>query len=312
MLGNVSQVVIATNEYATASTKLSEVAGVDTLNGKSLTLNFTNKNGVSNTATLNFSNAGSNVAIDLNGDGDTSDLNETFSILDGNGNPTSADDVTYQQLTDIMSMVTSGTLPTDGVPAASTNAEEYNYAIQTARNSVEVELDYKGRISILDRTASESKIEFSMFDNDAGNYNGTANTALSFMANDSVTIDNPTIDVFAQLDEMIAAVRSGTFRMDSTASDPRNMGIQNALSQIDHIADHITKEHTKIGAYSNALNDAKTTADTLKVNVQTVQTDIVGVDVTEAYLTYTQISASYQAMMSTIVKVNSMSLLDYM
>lgn len=312
LLGNVSQVVIATNEYATASTKLSEVAGVDTLNGKSLTLNFTNKNGVSNTATLNFSNAGSNVAIDLNGDGDTSDLNETFSILDGNGNPTSADDVTYQQLTDIMSMVTSGTLPTDGVPAASTNAEEYNYAIQTARNSVEVELDYKGRISILDRTASESKIEFSMFDNDAGNYNGTANTALSFMANDSVTIDNPTIDVFAQLDEMIAAVRSGTFRMDSTASDPRNMGIQNALSQIDHIADHITKEHTKIGAYSNALNDAKTTADTLKVNVQTVQTDIVGVDVTEAYLTYTQISASYQAMMSTIVKVNSMSLLDYM
>ncbi len=312
LLGNVSQVVIGTNEYATTSTKLSEVAGVNTLDGKSLTFNYTNKNGVNNTATLNFSNAGSNVTIDLNGDGDTTDLNETFSVLDGDGNPTSADDVTYQQLTDVISMLTAGILPTDGVPVASTDAEEYNYAIQTAQSSVEVGLDYRGRISILDRTASESKIEFSMFDNDAGNYNGTANTALSFMSNNSVTIDNPSIDLFGQLNEMIAAVRSGTFRMDSTASDPRNMGIQNALKQIDHIADHVTKEHTKIGAYSNALKDAKTTTDTLKVNVQTVQTDIVGVDPTEAYLTFTQISASYQAMMSTIVKVNSMSLLDYM
>lgn len=310
--GNVSQVVVGTNEYATATTKLSEVAGVDTLNGKSLTLDFKDKNGNSNTATINFANAGSSVSIDLNNDGDTTDTNETFSILNGSGNVTSADDVTYQQLTDIISMLTSGTLPTDGVPAASTDAEEYNYAIKTAQNSVEVELDYKGRISILDRTASESKIEFSMYDSDSGDYSGTTSTALSFMANDSVTIENPTIDIFGQLEEMIAAVRSGNFRMDSDADDPRNIGIQNALSQIDHISDHVTKEHTKIGAYSNALKDAKETTDTLKVNVQTVQTDIVGVDPTEAYLEFTQINTSYQAMLSTITKVASMSLLDYM
>jgi len=309
---NVSQVVKSTNKYATNSTKLSEVAGVDTLNGKSLTLNFTDKNGNSNTATVNLSNAGSSVSIDLNGDGDTTDANETFSILDGNGNATSADNVTYKQLDDVVSMLTSGTLPTTGVPAASTPAEEYNYAVRTATNSVEVSLDKQGHMNILDRTSSASNIEFSMYDNDASNYSGTASAALSFNANDSVAISNPSIDLFGQLDEMISAVRSGTFRMDSESSDPRNMGIQNALSTLDHIADHVEKAHTQIGAYSNALTSAKDRVDTLKVNVQTVQTNIVGVDVAEAYLEQTQILTSYNAMLSSISKINSLSLLNYM
>jgi len=312
LTGNVSQVVKSTNEYATSTTKLSEVAGVDTLDGKSLTLAYTDKNGNSNTATLNLSAAGSTVSVDLNNDGDTSDTNETFTLFDGNGNATAADNVTYQQLTDVVGMLTSGSLPTDGVPAASTDFEEYNYAVKTAASSVEVGLNDQGQISILDRTASASKIEFSMYDTTAGDYSGTTGTALSFMANNSVTTDSPTIDMFDQLDEMITAVRSGTFRMDSESDDPRNIGMQNALSVIDHIADHIEKAHTKIGAISNALTDAKDTSDTLSTSITTIQTDIVGVDLAEAYLQQTSISTSYSAMLSTISKVMSMSLADYM
>ncbi|AOO65331.1 flagellar hook-associated protein FlgL [Sulfurospirillum halorespirans DSM 13726] len=312
LTGNVSQVVIATNEYATATTKLSEVSGVDTLDGKSLTLDYTDKNGNSNTATINLSDAGSTVSVDLNGDGDTTDTDEIFTIYDGSGNVTAADDVTYQQLTDVISMLTSGSLPTDGVPAASTDYEEYNYALKTAASSVEVELDDEGKITILDKTSSESKIELSMYDSDTGDYSGTTSTALSFMANDAVTTESPSIDLFSQLEEMIEAVRSGTFRMDSESDDPRNMGIQNALAVIDHIADHVEKEHTKIGALSNALTSANETAETLTTSITTIQTDIVGVDLTEAYLEYTSISTSYQTMLSTISKVMSMSLADYM
>ena len=296
LTSNVSQVIKSSNTYATASTKLSEVAGVSTLNGKSLTLDFTDIDGNSKTATINLSNAGSTFTVGT----------QTFSIYNGNGSTTSADDVTYKQVTDIMSMITSNTLP------SSTTAADYNTAINSAKSSVEVSLNYKGQLNIVDKTASQSQIEFSMYDSDAGDYSGTTSTALSFMANDSVTIENPTIDMFAQLNEMIDAVRSGNFRMDSTSDDPRNMGIQNALSTLDHLADHVAKEHTKIGAYSNALSDAKEMTDTLKVNVETVQTEIVGVDITEAYLQYSQISTSFQAMLSAISKVNSMSLLDYM
>lgn len=310
LTSNVLQVVKQSSEYATSATKLSEVAGSSTLNGKALNIDYKTINGTSRSATINLSNAGSTVDVDTDNDGT---IDTSFTILDANGDPTGADDVSYQQLTDIVSMLTSGTIPTNGVPTAtSTDLEEYQYAVKTATNSVEVGLDKQGRFSIKDRTASESKIEFGMSDSNTGDYSGTTSAALSFMANDSVTIETPSVNMFEQLDAMIEAVRSGNFRMDSTSSDPRNIGIQNALSQLDHIADHVEKAHTKIGALSNALTESKTRAETLKVNVVTVQQDIVGIDLAEAYLELTQVSNSYEAMLSAIAKVNSMSLLDYM
>ncbi len=54
--------------------------------------------------------------------------------------------------------------------------------------------------------------------------------------------------------------------MGTSGDDPRNIGMQNALSQLDHVLDHVTKEHTKIGAYSNALGDASDRAEYLKPN----------------------------------------------
>ncbi len=310
LTSNVSQVVKETNEYATQATKLSAVAGTDTLDGKALNIDYKTLNGLSHSATINLSDAGSSVDVDTDNDGV---VDATFSILDGSGNVTKADDVSYQQLSDIVSMLTSGTIPTNGVPTAtSTDLEEYQYAIKTAHNSVEVGLDQQGRLSLMDKTASESKIEFSLSDSDAHTFDGTSSTALSFMANDSVTIESPSVNMFEQLDTMIEAVRSGNFRMDSTSSDPRNIGIQNALAQLDHITDHVTKAHTQIGALSNALTETQARAETLKVNVTTVQTEIVGIDLAEAYLELTQVSNSYEAMLSAIAKVNSMSLLDYM
>nr|MBP9493169.1 flagellin [Sulfurospirillum sp.] len=101
-------------------------------------------------------------------------------------------------------------------------------------------------------------------------------------------------------------------RMDADSEDPRNIGLQNALSQLDHILDHVTKEHTKIGAYSNALGDANERAEYLSLNVKTVRSSVIDVDTAEAYLQFNQISNSYQAMLSTIAKINSMSLLNYM
>jgi len=192
------------------------------------------------------------------------------------------------------------------------NLAEYNFALSTAKNSVAVNLDYQGKISIKDSTASKSKIDFTMYDASATDFTGVGSSALTFMANDTVTISNPSIDMFKQLDQMIAAVRTGTFRMDSTSDDPRNIGIQNAMTQLDHIADHVTKAQTKIGSLSNALADANTRSTMLSVNVKSIQTDVIGVDTAEAYLKYQSITTSYQAMLSTMSKINSMSLLDYM
>ena len=385
---NVSQVVKKTSDFATASTKLVDVAGVDSLNGKQMVITYTDKSGVNRTGTLNLDIADTTFSVDLDGDGNTTDPNETFSIYNGGGDPsnlkTTADKMTYQQLNDLISMVTSGNLPKQGVstaaqtainnaivagippinaatlatetataktgvsaetasyiqkaidagiirdnpastPAAiakatidyndaigNANLAEYNQALSSAKNSVEVTLDYQGKMSIKDKTASESKINFTMYDKSATDFTGVGSSALSFMENNAVTISNPSIDMFKQLDEMIAAVRSGNFRMDSTSSDPRNIGIQNSLTQLDHIADHVTKAQTQIGSLSNALSDANTRSTMLNVNVQSIQTTVIGVDTAAAYLEFQSVTTAYEAMLSTISKVNSMSLLNYM
>jgi flagellar hook-associated protein 3 FlgL len=387
LTGNVSQVVKSTSDFATANTKLVDVAGVDSLNGKQMVLNYTDKNGIKRTGTLNLDTTNTTFSVDLDGDGNTTDPNETFSIYNGSGDPlnlnTTADNMTYQQLNDLISMATSGTLPKQGVsttaqtainnaiafgvagnaanlaaqtalaktgvstetasyiqkaidagiikgnlalPAAqraqatidynnaigNANLAEYNYAVSTAKNSVEVNLDYQGKMIIKDKTASESKIDFTMYDASATDFTGIGSTALTFMANNSVTISNPSIDMFKQLDEMIAAVRSGNFRIDSTSDDPRNIGMQNAITQLDHTADHVTKAQTRIGALTNALSDANIRSEMLSVNVKTVQNSVIGVDTAEAYLELQSLQTSYQAMLSTIASINKMSLLDYM
>ena len=490
LTSNISQIIKSSNDYATASTKLVDVAGVDSLNGKQLVFDFTDKNGIQRTGTLNLDISDTTFTSDLNGNGrttqistdvdfedadmasgdtitiggltltatgavskaevlagfaslsagdttgnaitngtwsgtltfDTSsvagtsiaftnaaeetpsvnatgtvsiptavtsikpELNEVFSIYNGVGKSTKADEMTYQQLMDVISMVTSGNYPnlgvsdqaasniqtaideatdgdplTDGVAATasaksgvsaktaeyiqqaidfgieeanataisdttaaakakaskdaalvSANLEEYNISLKAAKNSVEVSLDSKGRIDIVDKNASETKIEFTLYDKSTTDFTGIGNTALSFMANDAVTIANPSVNLFDDLESMIEAVRSGTFRMDGDSSDPRNIGIQNSINQLSHLLDHVTKEQTTIGSYSNALTSANERAATLSLNVQTIRSSIIGVDDAEAYLQFNQLSISYQALLSTVSKINSMSLLNYM
>lgn len=390
LTSNISQTIKSTNEFAVSSTKLVDVAGASTLNGKQLVLNFTDINGVERKGTLNLDISDTTFSIDLDGDGNVTDENETFSIYNGkndtNNVVTKADEMTYQQLMDVISMVTSGNLPKKGVSTAAqtainnaviagtppanainlatetatakigvstktadyiqqaidfgiaqavalavpdataaaealasyneaitnANLEEYNHYVNRAKNSVDVSLDYRGRINILDKSNLESKVEFTMYDKSATDFTGIGNVALSFMANDAITIESPRIDFFKDLDEMIEAVRKGIYRMDDTSINSRNIGMQNSIAKLDHLLDHVTKEQTQIGSYTNALSNANDRAQYLSLNVQTVKTEIIGVDVAEAYLQFNQISNSYQAMLSTISKINSMSLLNYM
>lgn len=390
LTSNISQTIKSTSEFATSSTKLIDVAGVSSLNGKQLVFDFTDIHGTERKGTLNLDINDTTFSIDLDNDGNVTDENETFSIYNGkrdtNSITTKADEMTYQQLMDVISMVTSGSFPKKGVsttaqtaitnavtagtpPAnavtlatetatakigvstktadyiqqaidfgiaqavalavpdavaaakalasyneAITNAnlEEYNHYANRAKNDIDVSLDYRGRINILDKNNSESKIEFTMFDKSATDFSGVGNSALSFMANDAITVEGPRIDFFKDLDEMIEAVRKGIYRMDDTSTNSRNIGMQNSIAKLDHLLDHVTKEQTQIGAYTNALSNANDRAQYLSLNVKTVKTEIIGVDVAEAYLQFNQLSNSYQAMLSTISKINSMSLLNYM
>jgi flagellar hook-associated protein 3 FlgL len=253
-------------------------------------------------------NTQNDVQIDFSSSGSTFSVNGTsYNIYDAEGNVTSADDMTYQQLNDVVAMVASGNLPTSNDKAG------YDDAVERAKGSVDVSLDYRGRMQIKDKLNASSKIKFSMYDSSSNDFSSQKGNSLSFMSNNAITVDEPSIDFFKDLDQMIQAVRDGKFSADATsAGDPRNMGIENAIRRLDHVSDHIEKEHTKIGSLSNALNTAYQRSDLLSIQVQTLQSQISDVDIAEAIAKYNQVSISYQAMLSTIAKVNSMSLLNYM
>jgi len=378
LLGNVSQIIKSNNDYAIASTKLIEVAGISTFDDISiggdetqLILNGIDKDGTVFNVQIDLTNGAGGTTFSLDG-GITN-----YTVLNTDGNSTKADDMTYKQLLDVVSLATSGIPPEDPIATntnsgaiataiaattpsqaqldaatagatsqnvkdyileaidlgilqaaavdpieiASLNAKKnealrmadathYSNLMQRAQYNVEVTLDYKGKMKIEDTKNSESKIEFSMYDKDTDSM--TASSSLNFMTNNAVTIEEPNLDFFKDLDQMIEAVRSGNYRIDSDNADPRNIGIQNSLARIDHVMDHVTKEHTKIGSYSNALSRANERSELLSINVQTVRSEIIDVDVGEAYMKFNQLANSYQATLSTVAKINSMTLLNYM
>jgi len=284
---------------------LIDASGASTLDGKELVLKIHDIDGHGN----------NNIKIDLKNAGSTFNINDgngDYNIYDANGSIVPAKEMTYQQLNDVVGMIVSGKLP-----VSIADKDDYNTAVKNSRDLVDVSLDYKGRLQIKDKTNPSSKIEFSMYDSKNNQFGNISNTdtegnSLSFMSNNAIAIDEPNIDFFKDIDKMINSVRSGDFNIDSNSANPRNPGIENSILRIDHIMDHVTKMHAKIGSYSNALQSAGERSDFLSLNVKTIRSQVVDVDIAEAYMNFTQISNSYQATLSTISKINSMSLLNYM
>ncbi len=294
--GSTSQVVKGTNRFATDSTKLSEVAG-GPLDMQKFTITGKDKNGLDFEVTLNLGNV-STVTIDAT----------DYQIPDNQGNPTKADDLTYRQLNDIVAMAVSNTKPD------SNSVADYNEAVSNSRRGVSVELDYRGRMKVTDMVNPSSKIELSIYGEHAGKFadTQTEGSLLSFSQNNAITIDEPYVDIFKDLDRMINAVENSIYQADSSSLDPRNPGIEAALARLDHISDHVSKSHTAIGSFSNALKSAEERSELLSLNIKSIQSTIIDIDIGESYLKLNQLAMNYQAILQATSKINSLSLVNYM
>ncbi len=294
LTSNVSQIT-KENAFASPMTKLSETAGVSDLNGTTLHMEITDINSVSHTLTLNLSDPSSSFTIDGN----------TYTVFDAEGNPTAANDLTYRQLTDIISMAVSDTLP------VSDTKQAYDEAVKNARELVESDIDDEGKIYIKDKTSPDSDIQFAIYDEDSDDFTNSTSPVLTFHANDALTIDRPSLNIFKDMDEMIKSVREGRFDPDGEKNDPRLSGINAAIERIDHITTHIVKKHTKIGSISNSFRNVQDRSTFLHLNVTKLKSEIEDVDVAEALMKFNQININFQAMLSSIAKINSLSLVNY-
>ncbi len=350
LVGTVSQVERGSGKFADDNTTLSQVVGAKNLydkerdkyniNGQELQMQIKSKSGstydvlikfgaptppaTSGNATVNIAqvtdNNGNPIApvTHYNGPVWDSFYNDTTNPPTTEGRETQSKDMTFRQLNDIIGMVAS-----DSMPAGNTfNA--YKQAIANSQGSVEANMDHRGRIKVTDKQNAVTPIKVGIYDNRnvdkfAGDSTGTTpatkqgdGSLWSFSANNGVEIDSPSVDIFDDLDRMIEAVRSGQYRADSEGEHPRNSGIQGAIERIDHIADHVSKIHTKVGAQSAALADTNTRASIMEVNVKTVKADITNADYGETYMNLMQKMMSYQAMLQSVAKINQLSLLNYM
>ncbi|GAA7616714.1 flagellar hook-associated protein FlgL [Helicobacter pylori] len=315
---NVAQ--IAQNGAANGSTKLSEVA------------NGSLENSVFNMK-LN----------DVNGS-----FLEAQMILDNNGaflslpngikiplyDPTSADiqaskpnEVTYRQLMDAMSIALnySNTDPAiyqqiSDNPTSKESKERFIGLLKQAKGNLSVNLNGEGKVIIQDNMHSNTKMQFMLFDKDANDFSQNAlhsdKPSLKLNANNALIIDKPSVNFFDQLENIITSVRKGIYRPDALgdtySSDMRNLGIQNGITLIDHLSDHIEKMIAKNGAHGKAFENIIRRNEVLKTQVQSIRGETTGTDMAETYNKFSNLTNNYNAVLASTNKINNLSLTKYL
>lgn len=241
------------------------------------------------------------------------------------------DDLSFKEINDMLTILASGNLDKMNGRAEKINGtatqDELNAAYARfeetflqASVSVESTMDHRGLITLKDKTTSATNIKIAMYQDHGGeDYPadvGTANTksasVLSFNKNDAVTIDRPSIDLFADLDDMIEAVFNGDFYGNAKGANPRTSGVQGAIKRLDHIMDHVNKIHAIAGTNSRHITDTNERATTLYLNVAEVKSSVIDADYGELAMQFQNNLLAYQAMLQATSKINQISLLNYM
>ncbi|KNE05283.1 flagellar hook-associated protein FlgL [Helicobacter pylori] len=280
------------------------------------------------------------------------DVNGSFlkaqMILDNNGaflslpngvkiplyDPTSADiqaskpnEVTYRQLMDAMSIALnySNTDPAiyqqiSDNPTSKESKERFIGLLKQAKDNLSVNLNEEGKVIIQDNMHSNTKMQFMLFDKDANDFSQNAlhsdKPSLKLNANNALIIDKPSVNFFDQLENIITSVRKGIYRPDALggtySSDMRNLGIQNGITLIDHLSDHIEKMIAKNGAHGKAFENIIRRNEVLKTQVQSIRGETTGTDMAETYNKFSNLTNNYNAVLASTNKINNLSLTKYL
>jgi flagellar hook-associated protein 3 FlgL len=172
-----------------------------------------------------------------------------------------------------------------------------------------------GRLFFRDNAAlgqTQANINFS-FQDAQTDMKASDSPALTFASNNALTIDESRVNLFDQLSEAIEAVRLGMTRPDGNSENgARNIGIQNAIAVVDHLLDHLNRIHTDVGSTGSALQLTYEKSEALTLNVKTLKSETLDMDIGAAVAKMNQMSVSYQALLSTLSRINGMSLVNYL
>ncbi|GAA7469036.1 flagellar hook-associated protein FlgL [Helicobacter pylori] len=315
---NVAQ--IAQNGAANGSTKLSEVSK-GSLENSVFNMKLNDVNGLFLEAQMILDNNGAFLGLP-NG--------VKIPLYD----PTTADiqaskpnEVTYRQLMDAMSIALnySNTDPAiyqqiSDNPTSKESKERFIGLLKQAKDNLSVNLNEEGKVIIQDNMHSNTKMQFMLFDKDANDFSQNAlhsdKPSLKLNANNALIIDKPSVNFFDQLENIITSVRKGIYRPDALgdtySSDMRNLGIQNGITLIDHLSDHIEKMIAKNGAHGKAFENIIRRNEVLKTQVQSIRGETTGTDMAETYNKFSNLTNNYNAVLASTNKINNLSLTKYL
>ncbi|EJB93904.1 flagellar hook-associated protein FlgL [Helicobacter pylori] len=236
-------------------------------------------------------------------------------------------EVTYRQLMDAMSIALNYS-NTDPIiyqqisdnPTSKESKEQFIGLLKQAKANLSVNLNEEGKVIIQDNMHSNTKMQFMLFDKDANDFSQNAlhsdKPSLKLNANNALIIDKPSVNFFDQLENIITSVRKGIYRPDALgdtySSDMRNLGIQNGITLIDHLSDHIEKMIAKNGAHGKAFENIIRRNEVLKTQVQSIRGETTGTDMAETYNKFSNLTNNYNAVLASTNKINNLSLTKYL
>lgn len=337
LTSNVSQVINRTSDYALPDTKLSEVAGAS-LHGSGYVMELHDINGVKAEARIAFNNTvppGTTLAITSGNPAATRTI-PLFNPHDAPPavTPVRGDEMTYQQLLDAITLVMNhsnldaadyATASGGGGATLQDQKSAYERLLQASQGNVSAKLNDQGQVEIKDLLRSETRMNFMIYNATTNDYTLNAATgrpvhehgsSLTFQANNALTIDDPHVNFFTQIDAIIDSVRKGTYRsgdvLPGTYSDTlRSTGIQGGMTRFEHLSDHVNKIHARNGAQGNAFKYSLERTEILIVHTKTLRSEVADTDIASTYNSFAQLTLNYQAMLSSIGKINQLSLVNY-
>ncbi|PAF50914.1 flagellar biosynthesis protein FlgL [Helicobacter sp. 13S00401-1] len=332
---NIAQNIAGTSKLATEDSKLIDVT-TGSLNNKTYNMLLHDHNGVKVEASLHFSDQGTFLELPPKDGEDARDRGAPLLIPIFNPKDappavtiTKANDITYRQLMDAMSIalnysnLSAKDLQNAEIIKAPTqeNKLAYENLLKDSARNIDVSLDTDGKMHIKDLTRSTTRMRFNISDSDENDFSEKATKANSAMlrlnANSALTIDDPKINFFKGLDEAIEAVSKGIYRPGSLnksnySDDLENRGIQNSISLIDHLSDHIEKIIAKNGAHSRSFESAIQRQEMVKTQVSAIKGETIGADIAKTYNEFNNLTNNYNAVLASTSKINQLSLVDYL
>lgn len=330
LIGNISQVLADGSQFATPETKLSEVAG-GSIEGQSYTLKLNDHNGIPIEAQILFDSKGSYLKLPSK----TPNKSEyIIPLYNPHDEPpaisvTKANDVTYQQLMDAMSIALNYSNETaDSFLKAEDNRNEpsqdgkdnYEAILQRSKGPLSIHMTRDGKIQIEDNVRSLSKMRFMLYNDNTSDFSTQAIkndiSTIRLNANNALTIDQPDINFFEQIDDIIDSVRRGIYRPDASGKnytqDMRRIGIQNGIAVLDHLSDHVEKMVSLNGVHGKTFENIIRRNEILKVQVDSIKGDVIGTDLAETYNKFSNLTTNYNAVLASTSKINQMSLVNYL